>query len=199
MKLKEIKCKFQEVKGFENPNINLEQYITPPDIAASIIYTAHVRYDDIQNKNILDMCCGTGMLTYGISFFNPFHITCADVCMNALRGCRDNILNLNIENVSMLRMDFTRLPFSYKKFDVVFMNPPFGTKQAHADTRALESALYLSDTVYSLHKSSTRSFILKRFPSAEVIACIKYDLPSTYSFHKKKNVAIEVDLIRIKV
>lgn len=45
-------------------------------------------------------------------------------------------------------------------------------------------------SVYSLHKSSTRQYIQKvamqqlKAKSAEVLAQLRYDLPSTFAFHK---------------
>lgn len=45
-----------------------------------------------------------------------------------------------------------------------------------------------------------RDFIYKHAESqqvkAEVLAVLRYDLPSTYKFHKKKSVDIEVDFWR---
>lgn len=49
-----------------------------------------------------------------------------------------------------------------KYFDTVVMNPPFGTKNnAGIDMKFLKMGLDLaSDSVYSLHKSSTRYLLL---------------------------------------
>lgn len=48
-----------------------------------------------------------------------------------------------------------------------------------------------------------RNHILKVASSlgvkAEVLAELKYDLPSTYKFHKRKSVDIDVDLYRFVV
>ncbi|CAG9833869.1 unnamed protein product [Diabrotica balteata] len=50
---------------------------------------------------------------------------------------------------------------------------------------------------------SSRSFILKQADSlgvkAEVLAELSYDLPSTYKFHKKKSVDIQVDFYRFTI
>lgn len=90
-------------------------------------------------------------------------------------------------------------------FDTVVMNPPFGTKQnAGMDMKFLMAAINVSrGTVYSLHKTSTRDFIRKKMSEvgikAEVIAELRYNLDSTYKFHKKASVDIEVDCWRIEV
>ena len=56
--------------------------------------------------------------------------------------------------------------------------------------------------MYSFHKTSTRSFLLKLIRekwglNAEVVAEMKFDIPNMYKFHKHKSVDVEVDLIRI--
>lgn len=60
--------------------------------------------------------------------------------------------------------------------------------------------LQLANVVYSLHKSSTRKFVLKNAKesgyTSEVLAQLKFDLPKSYVFHSKKSVDIYVDLIR---
>ena len=62
--------------------------------------------------------------------------------------------------------------------DVVIMNPPFGTRRKGADMDFLRAAFRLaSESVYSLHKSSTRAYI-KRVRLALLVhgpcGCPKY-------------------------
>ena len=90
-------------------------------------------------------------------------------------------------------------------FDVVIMNPPFGTKNnAGADFKFLKEAINLvrpGGNIYSLHKSSTREFFKKQMIAmkdnvditGEVLAEVRYDLPKCYKFHKEKSVDIAVD------
>lgn len=92
-----------------------------------------------------------------------------------------------------------------KKFDTILMNPPFGTKHnAGMDIKFLLSAINLArNAVYSLHKTSTRNFIKRKATElgavADVIATLRYNLESTYKFHKKSTVDIEVDCWRFDV
>uniref|UniRef100_A0A4X1VFB3 Methyltransferase 5, N6-adenosine n=2 Tax=Suina TaxID=35497 RepID=A0A4X1VFB3_PIG len=72
---------------------------------------------------------------------------------------------------------------------------------AGTDIAFLKTALEMARTaVYSLHKSSTREHIQKKAAEwkikIDIIAELRYDLPASYTFHKKKSVDIEVDLIR---
>lgn len=77
------------------------------------------------------------------------------------------------------------------KADTVIMNPPFGTRQKGVDMEFLRAASQLTlNSIYSLHKSSTREYIAKfaqrelGLKKAEVLAQLRYDLPATYKFHK---------------
>ena len=85
------------------------------------------------------------------------------------------------------------------------MNPPFGTKRKGADVEFLRAAAAISSgSIYSLHKTSTRAHIAKVAATelqmeAQVLAELRYDLPKTMSFHKKKSVDVEVDLWRFEV
>ncbi|KAF5281205.1 hypothetical protein FQA39_LY17845 [Lamprigera yunnana] len=87
---------------------------------------------------------------------------------------------------------------------LLIMNPPFGTKHnTGIDMDFLKKAITLSrNSVYSLHKTSTRSHVLKvamaNGAKGEVLAKLRYNLPSTYKFHKKNSVDIEVDFFRFE-
>ena len=91
------------------------------------------------------------------------------------------------------------------QFDTVIMNPPFGTKNNEGiDMVFLETALaaVTSDgAVYSFHKTSTREFILKKFTDrgyqVTVLAEMKFRIPQMYRQHRKKEVLVDVDFIRI--
>lgn len=68
----------------------------------------------------------------------------------------------------------------------------------------LMSAFNLArNVVYSLHKSSTRDYIQRKATelgaTVEIIATLRYNLDSTYKFHKKATVDIEVDCWRFDV
>ncbi|KAJ1987833.1 hypothetical protein H4R33_002698 [Dimargaris cristalligena] len=94
----------------------------------------------------------------------------------------------------------------HKAFDTVLMNPPFGTKPGNRgiDMVFLQTAIHLArGAVYSLHKSSTRDFIMKKAESwgakGQVLAQLQFDVPQMYKFHKKQSVDIEVDLWRFEI
>lgn len=193
MKLKELKNRLSYISDFSSPDINLEQYITPSDIAALFIFTAHTSYDDIEGRSVVDLCSGTGMLSIAASFYNPKDIKCVEIDRNAIELCKENLRIFDIDNIEVIHDDIHSVKL---KCDTVLMNPPFGTRSKGADIRALETALGMGNIVYSMHKRSTRDYIKNKFLNAKVIAEVSYELGKTYKHQKKDKKIIEVDLYR---
>ncbi|KAJ8788521.1 hypothetical protein J1605_005252 [Eschrichtius robustus] len=216
LRLKELESHLQQVDGFEKPKLLLEQYPTRPHIAACMLYTIHNTYDDIENKVVADLGCGCGVLSIGTAMLGAGYVIqyillCVgfDIDEDALEIFNRNVEEFELTNVDMVQCDVCSLSNRMSKsFDTVIMNPPFGTKNNKGtDMAFLKTALEMARTaVYSLHKSSTREHIQKKAAEwkikIDVIAggfCfveLRYDLPASYKFHKRKSVDIEVDLIR---
>ncbi|XP_063256619.1 rRNA N6-adenosine-methyltransferase METTL5 isoform X2 [Prinia subflava] len=203
LKLKELESCLQQVDTFESPKLLLEQYPTRPHIAACMLYTIHNTFDDIENKTIADLGCGCGMLSIGSAMLGAGFCVGLDIDGDALEIFNSNIEDFELTNVNMVQCDICSLSDSMSDaFDTVIMNPPFGTKHNKGiDMIFLKTALQMAKTaVYSLHKTSTRQHIQKKAAEWEVtmqvLAELRFDLPASYKFHKKKSVDIEVDFIR---
>ncbi|KAK7169501.1 hypothetical protein R3I93_005462 [Phoxinus phoxinus] len=203
MKLKELESCLQQVDGFEEPKILLEQYPTSPHIAGCMLYTIHNTFDDIQNKLVADLGCGCGVLSIGAAVLDAGLCVGFDIDDGALDIFKGNVEEFELSNIDVVQCDVCSIGSSYgKKFDTVIMNPPFGTKHNQGtDMQFLQTAISMASTaVYSLHKTSTRDHIQKKANDwkvkMEVIAELRYDLPASYKFHKKKSVDIQVDFIR---
>ena len=68
MKLKQLESALCSVPNieFNTPNITLEQYPTSPHLTAQIIHIATQQYQDIgPNRTVIDLGCGTAMLSIG--------------------------------------------------------------------------------------------------------------------------------------
>lgn len=205
IKLKTLQSYMQDLKGFSEPKIELEQYETPPHIAAIAIYTIQTQFESIEDKLVLDAGCGPGSLTVGAALMGAAAVTAVDIDCDALEVFRHNADEMEITNVDAVQCDFLESNFCRLNnyYDTVVMNPPFGTKNnAGIDMKFLRKGLELcNDSVYSLHKSSTRSHIQKKIKEwgvkGNVIAELRYDLPATYKFHRQQSRDIAVDLWRI--
>lgn len=167
IKLKKLEEYLQCVDGFENPKILLEQYPTPPHIASCMLYNIQTQFNDIENKLIADLGCGCGMLSIGSFLLGAGFINGFEIDPDAIQIFQNNINEMEIPNIDFIQTDI--LQYSEDKklqniFDTVIMNPPFGTKKnTGIDMKFLKIAINLSNnSVYSLHKSSTRDFIKKK-------------------------------------
>ncbi len=147
------------------------------------------------------------MLSIACVLMGAAHVLSVDVDKDALEVLESNKravfedeedlhskLEVICENVVDLKLD--------RQFDVVVMNPPFGTRVKGADMAFLKSAASLGNVVYSMHKTSTRKHVDKAGKSLNLegkpIAQLRYNLDNTYEHHKKKSVDIEVDLWRFQ-
>lgn len=212
MKLKELEMMLQSIDGFESPKITLEQYETGHHIGARMLFTMN-SFEDILGKSIVDLGTGCGRLGLGCAYLGASYVLGIDVDTIALEQCSANYDCLN-EDQDLCNLDLLCANLALdglwsrfeKSFDVAVMNPPFGTKHNKGiDMVFLKRAIDMStDAVYSLHKSSTREFILRKAQSwgvkkAEVLAELRYDLPRTYKFHSKDSKDIKVDFYRFEL
>ncbi|KAH8328266.1 hypothetical protein KR067_007523 [Drosophila pandora] len=207
LKLKKLEEYLQGVDGFEQPKILLEQYPTPPHIAACMIHHMQSQHEDIDGKLVGDLGCGCGMLSIGATFMGAQLTVGFELDGDAVDTFRGNVQDMELPNVDCVRTDVLQLAGSKweKTFDTVVMNPPFGTKHnAGMDMRFLEIALKLATgAVYSLHKTSTRAYIEKKALEwgvrASVVAELRYNIDASYKFHKQKSKDIEVDFWRFEI
>nr|XP_004225823.1 methyltransferase-like protein 5 isoform X2 [Ciona intestinalis] len=238
MKLRQLEIALEDAKPFQEPKIQLEQYVTTPHLAACLLHTAETQFGDICGKNVCDLGCGCGILSIGSSLLGANHCLGIDIDEDALEIFQSNCEAYELNNVvECIQADIARFSPSRnmilaKRFDTVLMNPPFGTKSNKGsivchihtiyiyiyiykmqnvkfsiigiDMEFLHAASILaSHAVYSLHKSSTRAHIVKKANDfgmqAQVVAEMRYNLESSYKFHKKKSKDIEVDFIRFTI
>ncbi|CAG4911981.1 unnamed protein product [Colias eurytheme] len=205
MKLKMLEGHLMSLSGFSKPKVEFEQYETPAHIAAVALYTIQTQFEALENKLILDAGCGPGMLSIGASMLGAGAVLSVDIDDDALDVLSENVEDMEVDNVDILQCDFLN-PDMYRwknYFDTVLMNPPFGTKNnAGIDMKFLKMGLDLSsDSVYSMHKSTTRSHIQKKIKEwgvkGSVVAELRYNLQSMYKFHKHQSKDIAVDLWRL--
>jgi len=221
MRLRELESILEDVKVFESPKLELEQYPTSPHIAARILHVMH-GLGDLEGRAVVDLGCGCGILALGASLLGSGYTLGVDIDADALETARLNASILGIEghlgtdflvsNIhtmrgpqddEALRKNARSFPW---KFDVVVMNPPFGTRTRGADVEFLRTAASIVNyegVVYSLHKASTRNHIAKvatrlGATSAEVLAQLRFDIPHMYRFHRKESQDVEVDLWRVQ-
>ena len=199
-----LEAALQRLKPFDTDHIKfeLEQYATSGEIAAAIV--THVK-EEVENKRVLDLGCGTGMLSCACALAGASIVVGVDCDEDALTLARANVAECDVDHVvNFVRCridDKAQLPLR-NTFDTCVMNPPFGTRKKGIDAAFVRAALASCDVVYSLHKTSTRAFLLKRAQEwgarADIVAELRFDLPKTYAFHADESRDVAVDLVRFR-
>ena len=191
------------VAGFDNPNVDLEQYRTPPDIAAHLIHTADLQ-GDIQDRVVVDLGTGTGMLALGAVLRGPKSVVGIDLDPGPLATARANERRVAAAaDVEWIRADATAIPLAPDEPTTVVMNPPFGAQSGneHADRAFLETAASISDVSYSIHNAGSEQFV-ESFAAdngGDVTHAFaaELDLPNQFDFHESDSQVIDVEVFRI--
>lgn len=193
-----------KLEVFVRPDPLLEQYPTDSEVAASILWDALME-GVVENRKVIDLGCGTGILGIGALALGASHVVFIDKDPRVLPQLMNNISNLEDETEkSYSNYDLVNgsIENYSERADVVIMNPPFGARQKHADLLFLEKALTLAPTVYSLHKTSTLDFLHKwlKAQGAQLMSAKDYDFPlkNTLPEHKKRLQRIEVSCLHIQ-
>jgi putative methylase len=191
------------VAGFENPQATLEQYRTPPELAAHIVHTADLQ-DDVEGKRIVDLGTGTGMLALAAAFRGPERVIGVDVDPAPLQTARENRNRVaTATQIDWIRADATRPPLAADDETTVIMNPPFGAQAGneHADRAFLETAAEIASVSYSIHNEGSQEFV-ESFAAdndGEVTHAFKaeFDLPKQFDHHEEERRQIDAEVFRI--
>jgi len=212
MKLKELQSLLEECRPFEEPKVELEQYTTRPHIASHILHAIDTCFEGLEDTTVVDLGCGAGALGVGAAILGA-RVVGFDIDKDALAIAQENSVEMNpyeedlhIDFVNADVLDLQPGMCERLKADIVVTNPPFGTRAKGIDMEFVRVASQIATSaVYSLHKTSTRSYIQRfaqkvlGFKKAQVVAELRYDLPKTYKFHKKACTDIQVDFWRFEV
>jgi len=194
---KKLEILLSKLKSSTSPKIMLEQYTTSPKVASELLFLAGFVNNDIKDKNVLDMGSGNGCLAIGAKIMGAKEVTGIEIDNDNIKIAQKNAATLGVE----INWINSSIDVVLPHFDTIIMNPPFGTRREHADKDFLQKAMELGDTVYSIHKKSTRQYLIKYIRSknreVDTLLQMQMEIPYTYEFHIKKREIIEVDLFRI--
>lgn len=195
MKKRKLEIVLEKLRGFENPKIELEQYTTPPSLAAFIATTAELNGD---LELVVDLGCGTGILVIACSLLGHYSVG-VDLDIEALKIARENAIKLGVE-ADFVKTDVSK--FQCKKEVTTVMNPPFGIQRKHADRPFLLKAFEISKVIYTIHSAGSSKFVrrLSEEHGFTVTHQWNFSIPlkKTYSFHEKAFKYIPVEVFRIE-
>ncbi len=193
---RQLEIRLGELDTLPHPQVKLEQYPVSPEVASELLYMAGFEHHDLEGR-VVDLGTGTGRLAIGAALMGARKIVGVDVDRRAIALAEENAAKVGAR-VEWVVGDIETLG---ERFDTVVMNPPYGARSPHKDVRFLLHAFDLAPTVYSIHKSSTRDYLVrlvsKQSRKVEEVRSMKMRIPRLFEFHTRKWKTIDVDLYRI--
>ncbi|WP_410764698.1 METTL5 family protein [Haloferax sp. DFSO60] len=201
-----LEAQLAVVAGFESPKVALEQYPTPPELAAHLVHLADLR-GDIEDRTVVDLGTGTGMLALGAALRSPETVVGVELDSDALTVALDNAHRVGTHtSIHWVRADATRLPLCLGDDTevTVLMNPPFGAQQGneHADRAFLETVSDIADVSYSVHNEGSKEFV-EAFADdngGELTDAFRatFDLEHQFEFHESARHQLDAEVFRIE-
>lgn len=200
----ELAVLLSKLKAFENPDPALEQYPTDSEVAAQVLWEAHMK-GDIEHRTITDFGCGTGVLGIGALALGAKSVVFIEIDPRVFPTLMENIYLLEQET-SEKYSNYQIIQGNIEAYDVpsqvILQNPPFGTKKEHADIPFLHKAIELAPVVYTMHKLSTESFLVERVNELGGRVTdryeLKFPLKNTMPQHTRDIERIDVVCLRIE-
>ncbi len=167
MRKREFISILQNLKGFQNYDVQKEQYLIDAVAAGDILYVVGFETGELFDRLILDLGCGPGRLIIGAAILGSATGVGIDIDKEALLICRQNARETGVwAQVHLILADISNLPLRSMgdltlQDRTVVMNPPFGKQALHADRQFLEGAFQTAKNIYSVHLShpKTRIFL----------------------------------------
>lgn len=193
---KSLAVALSKLAVFGDAVARLEQYPTDSELAADLLWQASLD-GLVEGKRVLDLGAGTGILGLGAAALGAQAVLVErDPAAAAL--ARENAALLGVD-VEIRVADVATV---YEEADLVVMNPPFGTRERHADRLFLSIAFACAPIIYSFHKTSTDRFVRAfardaGFTIAEAVP-VRFPLQHAMAHHRKRREYIDVTRYRFE-
>ncbi len=201
---RELEGQLAVVAGFDDPQAALEQYPTPPSLAAHVIHLADLN-GDIEGRTVVDLGAGTGMFTLGAALRAPARVVAVELDRAALETAVENRRRVGTNTViHWLQADATRSPLRIAEPVTVVMNPPFGAQTGNesADRRFLETVSELASVSYSVHNAGSQAFIgafaADNGGTVTHAFSAAFDLENQFPHHERARHEIDTEVYRIE-
>lgn len=201
-KKKQLEMILQQIPSHKFPKVHLEQYTTPADIAADILWNAH-SLGDIEGKKVVDLGCGTGVFTVGSALMGARRAIGVDVDADALEIAKMQASRIGVDGTTKFICEDVQ-SFT-QNADTVIQNPPFGAQKAgmkNADRIFMEKAMETAPVVYSFHIRETEKFVEQFFSSLHGRITHRFHygftIPRVYHFHQKEKINVDVMALRVE-
>ena len=199
---KHLEMRLQNIPSHPKPKVGLEQYTTPSVIASDLIWNAF-GIGDIEDKNIVDLGCGTGIFAIGSALMGANSSIGVDIDEDSIQLAKDVSEKLKLDNVEFIVSDIDEFNQPLNT-DTLFQNPPFGSQRnadKGQDLKFVKKAIEIdAKVIYSFHMASTEEFLIKFYEDNNLkithIFRYKFPIPKIYEFHNKEKQIVNVIVIR---
>ncbi|AHF99411.1 RNA methyltransferase [Halostagnicola larsenii XH-48] len=209
--------RLEGVDDFRTPSADLEQYLTPAEVAAHVCQFAALQ-GDLAGETVVDLGTGTGMLAIGAALCDAERVVGIDVDEDALTLARENARAVIFDGavdsapgegpsgwspIEWIRGDVTRPPLSIDDATVL-SNPPFGAQRGnrHADRDFLETTRAIAATSYTIHNEGSQEFVESYANDAggTVTHAFRatFSLANRLEFHTDETRTLEAEVFRIE-
>eukprot|EP00271_Cylindrocystis_brebissonii_P016581 TRINITY_DN4044_c0_g1_i1.p3 TRINITY_DN4044_c0_g1~~TRINITY_DN4044_c0_g1_i1.p3 ORF type:complete len:109 (-),score=29.80 TRINITY_DN4044_c0_g1_i1:1827-2153(-) len=96
LKLKQLESYLGGLQQFEKLKVELEQYPTGAHIAANMLYMVQSMYGDLEERTVLDLGCGCGILGIGAAMLGAEHVMGVDIDEDALSIAQENCAEMEV-------------------------------------------------------------------------------------------------------
>ena len=199
---KHLEMKLQSIPNHPKPKVGLEQYTTPAVIASDLVWNAFA-LGDIEDRDVIDLGCGTGVFAFASALMGASSSIGVDVDEDSISLAMDVKDKLKVDNADFIVSDIDE--FNHESnADTVFQNPPFGSQRnakSGQDLKFVQKAIDLNpDVLYSFHMASTQDFLIGYYEDngLEITHIFRYNfpIPKIYDFHTKEKQNVDVIVIR---
>jgi putative methylase len=200
MKKKHLEMMLQQIQPPIKKNPSLEQYMTPASIAADILFLAY-QHEDINEKTIIDLGCGTGIFCIGAALLNAKKTIGIDIDEKMIQTAKENAKTFDVD------IDFyvNSIEQINQKCETIIMNPPFGAQKSNeqADRKFIEKGFEIANVIYSIHLTKTIPFLELLIKSLGGVCSFqkqyKFPIKWQFDFHSKQVKKFDVSLLRIQI
>ncbi|EMA30907.1 METTL5 family protein [Halobiforma nitratireducens] len=198
--------RLESLADFSDPSPDLEQYLTPPEVAAHVCHLAGLQGD--LERPVVDLGTGTGMLAIAASLAGADRAVGIDVDSAALETAAENAGRVGA-TVDWVLGDASRPPVATANDDrdrgvTVVSNPPFGAQRGnrHADRDFLETARSIADVSYTIHNEGSQEFV-ESYAGDEGGAVTHafrapFPIDRRFDFHTAETATLEGEVFRIE-
>ena len=149
-----------KLKPHPHNSVELEQYATEGDLAAFWLLAID-QLDNLENKTVVDLGSGNGILGLGTVFLGAKRVLLVEADEEACLISKQNSEKINQQFSAQIETIHASIGSQEldapKQTDIVVMNPPWGFQTEKADRPLLELAFSLDATaIYVLHSSKAK-------------------------------------------